>query len=79
MPGENAPLVPANKKATYAMHRVHTIRRRLIAGLPPGRIVLTHGTGNGKSLFRKLQILKRSYNRDRMNRITKKKAAADIG
>jgi hypothetical protein len=43
MPGENAPLVPANKKATYAMHRVHTIRRRFIS--ETGLLTPTKGQG----------------------------------
>jgi hypothetical protein len=46
---EDALVVPANKKPTYAMHRVHKIRRKLIAGLPPGGIVL-RTDANGKRI-----------------------------
>jgi hypothetical protein len=57
MLSEDAFLVVANKKPTYPKNRVHKIRRRLIAGLPPGGMwnSVTHGTGNGKSLLRGLK------------------------
>jgi len=31
---EDAVMVLANRKPTYAMHRVHKIRRRFISGIP---------------------------------------------
>jgi hypothetical protein len=46
---EDALLAPANRKPAYAMHRVHKIRRRFIAGLPPGGIVL-RTVANGKRI-----------------------------